>query len=427
MTAVIDPSKYRKIPPGYITSRFPQIEFTDWIDEAKAQKETATLGDWSWIWDRRFKGPDALRLLRDTTVNSFENFAVLQSKHAIHTNSDGKVIGEGILTRVDEDEFVVMGRGSFWVDYQRSLGDYDVESSPEDWTHLQVAGPTSLKLLEKLSGTDLRDVKMMHNGEIEIAGHRLLALRMGMSGGPGFELQAPRAAYDEIYAALVATGEEFGLRELGGRAGGIGHVETAFPTIFQDYVPAIFDPDMTDFRNYALGSVQSFASAFSFTGSYISHDIRDYYRSPIELGWARNVKFDHQFIGREALEAEAAEPRRVLRTLKWNSDDVIDVYASMFREGEPYQFMDLPRQQRGTIRVDRVVANQEDVGVATMRGYSVHFREMLSLSVINVENAAIGNEVTVLWGDPDGVQKSIRATIAPAPYYDKRRDDLHKF
>ena len=427
MNAVIDPSKFRKIPPGYIISRFPEIEFTDWIDEARAQKETATLGDWSWIWDRRFKGPDALRLLRDTTVNSFENFAILQSKHAIHTDADGKVIAEGILTRLAEDEFVVMGRGSFWVDYQRQLGDYDVESTPEDWTHLQVAGPTSLKLLEKLSGTDLRDVKMMYNGELEIAGHRMLALRMGMSGGPGFELQAPRAAYDEIYAALVETGEEFGLRQLGGRSGGIGHVETAFPTIFQDYVPAMFGEDMADYRRSALGGVESNASGFSFTGSFTSHDIRDYYRSPIELGWARNVKFDHDFIGREALEAEAASPRRILRTLKWNTEDVIDVYASMFREGEQYQFMDLPRQNRATIRVDRVVRDGKDIGVATMRGYSVFFREMLSLSVIDIDDAEIGSEVTVIWGDPDGPQKLIRATIAPAPYYDKRRDDLHKF
>ena len=421
------PSEMRKIPPGYITTRFPQIEFTDWIDETIAQKETCSLGDWSWIWERRFKGPDAARLLQYTTVNSFEKFDILQSKHAVHTNKNGKVIAEGILTRVGEEEFVLMGRGSFWVDYIRRQGDYDVVSEPEEWTNLQVAGPNCLALLEAVSGTDLRDIKFMHNGQIEIKGHKLLALRMGMSSGPGFELQGPMSAYREIYDELVRVGEQFGLRQIGGRAGGIGHVETAFPTIFQDYVPAIFDEDMAEYRKESLGSVPTYASAFSFDGSFISDSIQDYYRSPIELGWGKSVKFDHDFIGREALEKEKAAPRRVLRTLRWNSEDVIDVYASLFRKGDTYHFMELPRHQRATLAADRVVRDGRDIGIATLRGYSYFFREMLSLSVIDAAEAEIGREVTVIWGNPGEAQKEIRATICPAPYHDERRADLHNF
>ena len=72
------PTEMRTIPPGYITSRFGTLEYTDWIDESMAWKRTCTLGDWSWIWERRFKGRDALKLLSDTTVNGFQNFAVLQ-------------------------------------------------------------------------------------------------------------------------------------------------------------------------------------------------------------------------------------------------------------------------------------------------------------------------------------------------------------
>jgi vanillate/3-O-methylgallate O-demethylase len=109
-----------------------------------------------------------------------------------------------------------------------------------------------------------------------------------------------------------------------------------------------------------------------------------WYRSPVELGWAKNIKFDHDFIGRAALEAEVANPRRVMRTLVWDADDVVDVYASLFRQGKPYHYMDIPRDQRGFM-------------------YSV----------------------TVVWGEPGEPQKEIGAKVAPAPYKkDNRRSDV---
>ena len=69
-------------------------------------------------------------------------------------------------------------------------------------------------------------------------------------------------------------------------------------------------------------------------------DIKLRYRSPFELGWGKMVKFDHDFIGRAALEKEAVAPRRKMVTLVWNPEDVVDVYASQYREGETYGWMD---------------------------------------------------------------------------------------
>jgi vanillate/3-O-methylgallate O-demethylase len=75
------------------------------------------------------------------------------------------------------------------------------------------------------------------------------------------------------------------------------------------------------------------ASTFNIAGSFDAGDVSGWYRSPVERGWAKNVKFDHDFIGRRALEEEIAHPRRAMRTLVWNADDVCEVFASMFRQG----------------------------------------------------------------------------------------------
>src|ERR1700748_1945899 len=96
----IDVSRMRSTPPGYFTTRWGLPEYTDWIDESMSWKETCCIGDWSFLWERRFKGPDVLKLFSDFTVNSFAKFDVLQSKHVTHCTAAGKVIAEGILTRL---------------------------------------------------------------------------------------------------------------------------------------------------------------------------------------------------------------------------------------------------------------------------------------------------------------------------------------
>ena len=416
----------RKTPPGYFTRRWGEPEYTDWIDESMSWKQTCSIGDWSFLWERTFKGPDALKLFSDTCVNSFQKFDILQSKHVTHTTSAGKVIAEGILTRLGEDEFLLFGRGTFWVDYVRRTGDYDVVSQSQDGFNFQVAGPTALPLLEQVCGHSLRDVKFMHSARVEIAGCRLLALRQGMSGEVGFELQGPKADADKVYAAILEAGEAYGLRRLGGRAVFINHLEACFPTIVTDYMPAIFDPEMEGYLQEFRAAMPSFASTFNVAGSFDSDNIGDWYRSPVELGWGKTIKFDHDFIGREALEKELAAPRRVIRTLVWNGDDVAQVYASLFqKEHTPFQFMEMPRDQRGFMYADRVLRNGLDVGVTTSRGYSFYFREMLSLCTIDIAHADIGTEVSVVWGEPDQLQKEIRATVAAAPYkQDNRRADL---
>ncbi|QHB28777.1 aminomethyltransferase [Pseudomonas monteilii] len=416
----------RQTPEGYFTSRWGQPEYTDWIDESLSWKQTCSIGDWSFLWERKFKGPDALRLFSDTSVNSFQKFDILQSKHVTHTTSAGKVIAEGILTRLGEDEFLLFGRGTFWVDYVRRKGNYNVISHAQEGFNFQVAGPTALPLIEQVCGQSLRDVKFMHSAEIEIAGCRLLALRQGMSGEIGFELQGPQAHAGKVYEAIIRAGQEYGLRRLGGRAVFINHLEACFPTIVTDYMPAIFEPEMDGYLQEFRAALPRFASTFNIAGSFESQDIHDWYRSPVELGWAKTIKFDHEFIGRDALEREVANPRRVMRTLVWNGDDVADVHASYFQKDQaPYQFMEMPRDQRGFMYADRVVRDGRDVGVTTSRGYSVYFREMLSLCTIDVAHAEIGTEVTVIWGEPGRRQKQIRARVAAAPYkQDNRRADL---
>ena len=156
--------------------------------------------------------------------------------------------------------------------------------------------------MAKLTGGPLPDVKFFNMTDFTIAGHRVRALRHGMAGQPGFELFGPWAEGDEVLHAILEAGAEFGLMRAGAKAYSTSNLESGWiPTA----VPAIFGPEMRGYREWldagALGSLG---------GSMDSGDITDYYVTPYDIGYGRTVKFDHDFLGREALERVAAEEHR---------------------------------------------------------------------------------------------------------------------
>ena len=75
---------------------------------------------------------------------------------------------------------------------------------------------------------------------------------------------------------------------------------------------------------------------------------------------------------------------------------------------------------------DEVEIEGAPIGVTTSRGFSYWFRRTLSLAVLDVQNAEVGTDVTIRWGNPGDPIKSIRGRVAPAPYKTPRsRADLH--
>ena len=100
-------------------------EFTNWRREQEAWRKTAVLYDQSHHMVNLFvKGPDALKLISDTAINSVESFPVDMAKQYVPTTPAGYVIGDGILFHLAEDELVFVGRApaANWLEFHGMTG-----------------------------------------------------------------------------------------------------------------------------------------------------------------------------------------------------------------------------------------------------------------------------------------------------------------
>jgi vanillate/3-O-methylgallate O-demethylase len=406
-------------------------EFSNWRSEQHAWRESVALLDQSHhMTDLFLTGPDATQLLRDHAVNSFENFAVDRAKQFIAVNHEGYVIGDAILFHLDEQRFDLVGHPMAldWVQYQLEIGDYDVtaerdgnsivRSGPPRLYRYELQGPNALALLEKAIGGEIPAVKFFHMTTFSIAGRRVRALRHGMAGQPGFELFGPWEEGERVRDALLAAGSDLGVVPVGSMGYSSANLESGW---VPSPLPAIFSGQGMD----DYGAWLAAASAGSLAGSFDSNRIEDYYVTPYDLDYGRSVAFDHEFVGREALQRHAENQRRRKVTLVWNADDVAAALGSLFTPGLPAKYLSLPKSRYGLYQADAVLNGGTPVGLSMDCGYLANEQVFASLATIDVESAEVGTELTVVWGEEPNSRKpqverhrqvEMRATVAPAPY-----------
>ncbi|MFF2486139.1 aminomethyl transferase family protein [Microbacterium sp. NPDC058062] len=423
----------RSAPAVRADFQYP-IEWGGWYDEQWAWRNTAILFDQSLhMHDFVFTGPDVKRLFTHTGINSFADFGRGMAKQFVAVNPDGYFIGDGILFAFEDDEYhLVVGPTHMgaWLEYQAEIGGYDVEMTVDGRSRdirdrklyrYQMTGPAVQDVLEKAQGSPLDPIKFFHMGELKIAGRTVRALNHSMAGGrgrmQGLELMGPVEDADLVVNAIVEAGKEFGLRRGGARAYGSSIAESGW---FARPLPAIYTGEkMKPFRErFPAASAERLDS---LNGSFTTDDIEDYYWTPWDLGYGYLVKFDHDFIGREALEASKDKPHRRKVFIEWDNEDVSRIITdSLFKTEDRPRELDVPGSMEA-VHLDRVMIGDRLVGVSYYTGYTVSNGSWVSLGLIDEADAEDGAEVIVVWGEDDGgagkpltqphVQTEVRGTV----------------
>jgi vanillate/3-O-methylgallate O-demethylase len=297
----------------------------------------------------------------------------------------------------------------------------------------QIQGPNAEQTIQKLNGGPFADIKFFNMDYIKIAGRKVRALRHGMAGQPGLEVWGPYAEGDEIRNAIIEAGKDFGLVQVGARAYATNTLESGW---IPSPVPAVYTGEkMKSYRQWLPGT--SYEANAGLGGSFVSKKIEDYYTSPHELGYASFTKFDHDFIGKEALQKMEGKVHRKKVTFAWNDQDVVKVLQSMFAPpGENYKVIDLPLSNYASSSFDSIMSGGKVVGASMFSGYTWNERKMLSLGFVEEQYAKPGTELTLVWGEENGgtkkttverhKQTELRVTVAPVPYAAVVRETYHE-
>ena len=417
-------------------------EFSNWRDEQRAWAETAVLFNQSYhMAELMVEGPGAFDFLNGLGINSFKGFVPGKAKQYVPVTPYGHVIGDVILFYLADETFNLVGRAPTlnWLMFHGEGRDdvtltYDERTAarpdPETRRHYryQVQGPNAAAVMADALGEAAPELKFFNMCDMTIAGKTVTALRHGMAGQPGYELMGPWADRDVVHAALVEAGKKHDMKLVGGRTYSSNTLESGW---IPSPLPAIYTgEELADYRAWLTAN--HYESKASVGGSYVPDSVEGYYLNPWDLGYGPFVKFDHDFVGRAALEDMATKPQRQKVTIALDNESVSEAIYGQFGKGELRpKYMEFPSAVYSMHPFDRVEKDGELIGLSTWIGYTANEGKMLTLAMVAPEFAEPGTEIELVWGEPDGGtskptveahrQIKISGVVAAVPYSEVAR------
>ena len=266
--------------------------------EARMLREKAGIIDISNFAKYSVKGPGAEEWLNALFANRMPA-KVGRSCLTPLIGKRGGVAGDFTVTRLADDEFLIVGSGMAERFHQRFFRAIPLpegttfESQTEAMCGFNVAGPRSRELLARLTNADLSNdaFPFMRSQRINVAGIDCIAIRVSFTGDLGWELHCAASDQVALYTALLEAGREYGAGPVGGRALMSLRVEKGYGSWGRDYSPEYW---------------------------------------PQESGLDRLIKADKEFLNKSAWEMIAGKsPREVMSFLE------IDAVEADASGGEP--------------------------------------------------------------------------------------------
>ncbi len=329
---------------------FP-IRFDSFEEEFETLLTGVTLWDVAVERCLEIGGPDGFRFAQLLTPRDLSTCAVGQGKYVLICDSDGGIVNDPVLTRMDENTFWFALASSDALLFARGLKnaypELDVTIREADVAPLQVQGPKSKDLMAKLLGPEILDLRYYFWTESKIAGAPVVITRTGWTSEVGYEVYLTDTTKGvEVYEAIMEAGQEFGIRPTG-------------PSDIRRIEGAIFNwgADMT------------------------------YENNPLEMGLERLVDW--------GLDDASSISMAALRSIKERG--VRQTVNGLELDGDPFPELNNLKWP--------VVDAGERIGAVTSAIYSPRLERNIGFAWLPVERSTLGERVTVEteWGPRHGV------------------------
>ena len=305
-------------------------------------------------------GPDAYKFIQLLTPRDLSKLSIGQCKYVLIVNNEGGILNDPVLLR--------LGKNHFWL----SLGDSDillwaqgvainsglnVKVVEPDVSPLQLQGPNSSKIMQKLFGESILDLKYYWLRELELDGIPLVISRTGWSSELGYEIYLRDGSKGNLlWEKIMSTGKEFDLKP--GHTSSIRRIE---------------------------GAMLSY------------HAAADINTNPYEVGLDRLVSLDTNinFVGKNSLK-------------KIKENGIKRKQVGLILDCEPLE--------GPNTTFWKIYKNKNEIGKVTSAVYSPRLKKNIALAMISIQQADIGNVL-----DVEKSFSMFKATVVNKPFYDPKK------
>ena len=305
-------------------------------------------------------GPDAYQFIQLLTPRDLSKLAIGQCKYVLIVNEQGGILNDPVLLRLGENHFWLSLSDSdilLWAQGVAVNAGFNVSIQEPDVSPLQLQGPKSGMIMEKLFGESIKDLKYYWLQELELEEIPLVVSRTGWSSELGYELYLRDSLKgDQLWELIMEAGKEFGLQP--GHTSSIRRIE---------------------------GGMLSY------------HADADIHTNPFEIGLDRLVALDSDinFIGKKALQ-------------KIHEEGVKRIQVGLEISGEAFQGPNTifwPLQKDG-----------KTVGKVTSAVYSPRLKKNIALAMVDVKVSELGKSLDILI-DKD-IRQSV---VVEKPFFDPKK------
>ena len=370
---------------GYVSAQV----YSDFHDiEYAAIRDAAAVIDTSPLYKYLVRGRDARTLLDRVMTRDMAKLQVDQVLYTPWCDDDGKVLDDGTVTRLGENEYRITAADPCyrWFALNATGLDAEIEDVSEALAALALQGKLSREVLEAATGEDWSELRYFRHRRTTIADVDVSVTRTGYTGDRGYELWIPAGDALTVWDADFVAGRPYGIHPVGIRAMDVARVEAGLILIEAEYTSAL----------HAIAPEQNY--------------------SPFEIGLGRLVELGKttEFTGRRALVAERAAggPARRLVGLELEWAGIEGMFAK-----HGLASLISPFVERAPVPVYK---EGRQIGRATSITWGTTIKKMVGFGSVEKAHEKLGTRVSVEYS-VEGERGKVAAAVVPLPFLDLER------
>ncbi len=336
------------------------VQYTSIIDEHNATRNAVGLFDVSHMARFRFDGDTALEFIDGLVTRKVANLKPGRIRYGLVCQEDGGILDDVLTYHLQDSDgksytWMVVNAGNRekiadWIG-ARLPDDVKFTDCTEQTAMIAVQGPKAMAISQELIEGDLSQLKYYQGHEAKILSHQGLVSRTGYTGEDGVELTVPAENAIAVWEALHVAAAD-----VGGHAVGLGARDTL-----------------------------RLEAAMPLYGHELSEEI-----TPLQAGLGFAMSWDHEFIGKSALEA-------------------IDKDTLPVRVGLAMQDKRVPREHYP------LYSGDEKIGEVTSGSQSPTLGTPIAMGYVARQYSADGTTI-----DVDVRGKRHTAKVVPLPFYKRK-------